>query len=72
MYCKKFTLTDRNIIQRVRFSIDIFVRCEAGKAPEFMDEMRLVVIAMFLRKIAPMNNSVVFNFQDRLLKAHDF
>ena len=72
MYWKKFTLTNGNVIQHVRFSVYIFAGRKAGKTLEFIDEMRLVIIPMFLRKITPMNHLMGFNFQDRLLETHDF
>ena len=71
MYWKKFTSTNWDVIQRVCFSLYIFAGRKAGKTLEFIDEMRLVVISMFSRKIAPMNQLMAFDFQDCLLKAHD-
>ena len=72
MYWKKFTLTDRDVIQRVCLPIQIFIRGEPGEEFEVVDKMRLIVIAAFQRNLTPANRMAAFNGVNRFLKSHNF
>ena len=70
-YWKKFTSQDGYVIQRIRFSLDVFTRCKPGKIPELMDEMGLVIEPVPQGDLAPVGEGFPFELQDRLLEAHD-